>query len=148
MTYPHEFKTRHKSDDTQTFSLSGNCADGNVTTAVNVPHGVCYVAVSLHAETHAKGVTVSIAPYVDAAQTRLGTSFGLLAPANAGPGVALITVAATATGSNQNTALVQPAKVPLGPAHVYSVYGVAVTIATTAVGGTGTWGVDLVVTEV
>ena len=146
MAYPHEFKARNEADDVIAFTVSGACSAGTATEVVNVPHGAYRGALTFHVEGTGNAAAVSVKPYVDKAQTIVGAKLQLALPSDAASLTTTHSLAATGT-TRGVYAIFYPTDSPLTAQGLTSVFGMQVTVATTASGGTGTWTVNIVAAE-
>lgn len=139
MAYPYPFNSKK---DTTVVQISGQCSAGTVTVPLNIPHGSEVKALAFHTKVNAKAAIIKIHAYANPEQTATSAVVALGIPTTSAL-VTAITLATTTTVLGQVVSLSQLTQ-PLIPTGFHPVYGLAVTIATTKSGGTGTWHVDAV----
>ena len=138
MAYPYPYKSRHNFREIHT-------ADGSVTISditptggsvdFNLPPGAYSIQVSVWGASNDKPATLTIAPYVDPAQTLLAGNNKFLAIGSTTAAVTITVPTATATAVGAQYLIIQAGDQYGAAAPVMSLAGSKMTIATTATSG-------------
>ena len=147
MAYPYLDKTRHNFREIHKNSGSVACSAVTPTGTVdfNLPPGAYSIAISVWGDSNGATATMTVAPYVDSAQSLVGPDNNFLVIGGTTVAATITVPAATATAVGSQYLIVQAGDQYGAAAPVMVVNGAQMTLAITSVTGTLHW--DFVAVE-